>query len=417
MPTGFEVSPHLASALAATSKRVSLIASEDIVDTSGVKLWSKNQPITHSLQQRLLERKLRRPLEACLRAENGVTSAVLTGELVRELEESNTFKVTVGDDVGTILGELSHLVIDPSVQVLMTAMQETRPRLFRHSVISLALAGCIQAAASSSIYDLRLAMLVGLLHDIGDMYLDPELLRDDARWTQSEFRQSVIHPRLGEVLLHGLTDYPGVLAQAVGQHHERLDGTGYPRGIAGRDIGALGRLAQVVEVTVGASGGFAGGGDDPSVALRLMPGELDNGMSAAAHSIVRRLATTNVEAPAPSRPDLFIAVQGIHEKHARAAAAARGLAGDRALTQRVRDTAASAVLRLDKIRDALVRAGLWRLDAMTPVEGPTPEVAGVVKELQWRLKRLPRDCLWQQGDLTAGELTALSAIWGELELP
>lgn len=53
------------------------------------------------------------------------------------------------------------------------------------------------------------------------------------------------------MLLGSITDYPETLCRAIGEHHERLDGSGYPARLTGPDCSELGRLLAVVEVTVG----------------------------------------------------------------------------------------------------------------------------------------------------------------------
>ncbi|MGM9515302.1 hypothetical protein ACS5PK_13680 [Roseateles sp. DB2] len=57
---------HVVAAIMATAELRQIVASEDIVDEHGVKFWSRDQPVSHTLHQRLLERKLRAPIEvAC----------------------------------------------------------------------------------------------------------------------------------------------------------------------------------------------------------------------------------------------------------------------------------------------------------------------------------------------------------------
>lgn len=72
-----QTNPHMLEAIAQASERCTIVASEDICDERGNKLWARGQPVSRSLQQRLLERRLRQPLEASLQAEDGVGTARL----------------------------------------------------------------------------------------------------------------------------------------------------------------------------------------------------------------------------------------------------------------------------------------------------------------------------------------------------
>ena len=64
------------------------------------------------------------------------------------------------------------------------------------------------------------------------------------------YRQLVVHPHVGYLLVHQLTDYPGVVARAVAEHHERLDGSGYPHALTGDAMSPLGRLLAVTEAAL-----------------------------------------------------------------------------------------------------------------------------------------------------------------------
>ena len=57
-----------------------------------------------------------------------------------------------------------------------------------------------------------------------------------------------LHPLCGEVLVEPLRDWLGTWADAVGFHHERWDGTGYPRGMAGEEIPLAGRIVAIADV-------------------------------------------------------------------------------------------------------------------------------------------------------------------------
>ena len=68
-----QANPDILNALVKAGETYSIVASQDIVDVRGLKLWAKGLPVSATLQQLLLERKLRVPIESCLMAEDGVT--------------------------------------------------------------------------------------------------------------------------------------------------------------------------------------------------------------------------------------------------------------------------------------------------------------------------------------------------------
>jgi HD domain-containing protein len=87
-----------------------------------------------------------------------------------------------------------------------------------------------------------------LLHDIGKLEVSTEILNKPGRPTEEEWAELREHPLHGETLVAPLRDWLGSWAEAVGHHHERWDGAGYPRGIAGDEIPFAGRIVAIADV-------------------------------------------------------------------------------------------------------------------------------------------------------------------------
>jgi HD-GYP domain-containing protein (c-di-GMP phosphodiesterase class II) len=88
----------------------------------------------------------------------------------------------------------------------------------------------------------------GLLHDIGKLGVPEKILNKPGRLTDREFEIVKTHPAEGERLLQPLRSWLGDAVDAAGQHHERWDGTGYPRGLAGDSIAFSARVVAVADV-------------------------------------------------------------------------------------------------------------------------------------------------------------------------
>ncbi|MFB3897275.1 MAG: HD domain-containing phosphohydrolase [bacterium] len=85
------------------------------------------------------------------------------------------------------------------------------------------------------------------LHDIGKMYIPAEILAKPSRLTKIEFGLVQIHAESGFDILKGI-DFPWPVAQIVLQHHERLDGSGYPNGLTAEQIILEARIIAVADV-------------------------------------------------------------------------------------------------------------------------------------------------------------------------
>jgi hypothetical protein len=87
-----------------------------------------------------------------------------------------------------------------------------------------------------------------LLHDIGKLKVDAEILNKPGRPTDEEWAALRRHPLDGELLVEPLRAWLGEWIDAIGYHHENWDGTGYPRGEAGEAIPLAGRIVAIADV-------------------------------------------------------------------------------------------------------------------------------------------------------------------------
>ena len=85
------------------------------------------------------------------------------------------------------------------------------------------------------------------LHDIGKMSTPAEILSKPGKLSEKELGLIQEHPKLAHAILEGIA-FPWPVADIVLQHHERLDGSGYPEGLAGVDILLEARIIAVADV-------------------------------------------------------------------------------------------------------------------------------------------------------------------------
>jgi len=87
----------------------------------------------------------------------------------------------------------------------------------------------------------------GLIHDLGKISVPAEILSKPGRLTEMEFAIIKTHPRMGYEIIANI-EFPWPIAQMVLQHHERIDGSGYPQGLSGEDILLEARILSVADV-------------------------------------------------------------------------------------------------------------------------------------------------------------------------
>ena len=130
----------------------------------------------------------------------------------------------------------------------MSSIVETRdPYTAGHQRRVSSLAGAIaqeMALANDTVDTIRMA---GIIHDIGKMSVPAEILSKPGKLTDIEMSLIKVHPQSGYDILKDV-ELPYPIAEIVLQHHERIDGTGYPNGLKGDRILIEARIIAVADV-------------------------------------------------------------------------------------------------------------------------------------------------------------------------
>ena len=90
--------------------------------------------------------------------------------------------------------------------------------------------------------------IAGILHDVGKIRIPLSILSRSGQLLDAEYEMLKIHPQVSHDILKDIP-FPWPVAQIVLQHHERLDGSGYPQGLKGDDIVKEARILAVADVT------------------------------------------------------------------------------------------------------------------------------------------------------------------------
>ena len=96
--------------------------------------------------------------------------------------------------------------------------------------------------------ELQLAALCGLMHDVGKQFISDRIVRKAKPLTTEEYRELKKHCQYGYDFLVTGPDCPPEVALVAQQHHERLDGSGYPNQLRGSEIDRYNQLAAVADV-------------------------------------------------------------------------------------------------------------------------------------------------------------------------
>lgn len=87
----------------------------------------------------------------------------------------------------------------------------------------------------------------GVIHDLGKIAVPAELLSKPSRLSDNEFNLIKDHPQVGYNILKNI-EFPWDIARMVLQHHEKMDGSGYPQGLSGEDIFLEARILTIADI-------------------------------------------------------------------------------------------------------------------------------------------------------------------------
>ena len=132
------------------------------------------------------------------------------------------------------------------VRALTSAIDAKDPYTCGHSDRVARITVRLAKELGHSTEDLSTMYMAGLLHDIGKIGIDDNVLRKPGRLTNAEFEHIKLHPELGCHILADIKEFEKVLP-AVRHHHEQWDGRGYPHGLAGTAIPGIARIVAVAD--------------------------------------------------------------------------------------------------------------------------------------------------------------------------
>jgi len=398
-------------AVAACGDRRSLVVSQPIYSSTGVKLLDTGARIDSRILDRLFGHTLAEPIDRCVTSEDAVRHkdlAARTRELVAAVPLLAHFDASPIAQSKQLWSALLSCPLPPAIAIRLTVARDTAPAVYEHCLRAAFFSLFIGARAQFSERDLQLLASAALLHDIGMMHADPGLYEVGKPLGVQARRNLVAHPLTAQLIAQREPLLSPVIATAIAQHHERLDGTGYPRGLAGDAISKFARILMLTEVALAVLENQLELPDlRLSMILRLNHRSFDSGLSGVVLAALPVLAPSAVEAPA--RFFEYEQIAGLIDAWPRLRAAAPPAAGD----------AATAFIdaRIDRLRRWLAEAGFSDPEAAGLAAGAEPlvcvELAALGREALWHIRQIAYDALHRWPELQAAQAASAAAQWVE----
>ena len=412
-------SPHYLRALTDMADRRAVVTQDAIYTDNGIKLVEKGARIDSRLYDRLVQHKLREPIDRHLTVENAVDVPALVAA-GRDLVEHNALPQMLAQALGSagkLLAPLRSVSLPDPVAFKLTVMRDQRPGLFEHSLQMMMVAVFLGLKSGLSERDCVPLAAAALLHDAGVLHMDPSWMDPLNKVTGVQRKHLVAHPITSMLMLKDAGVYPRSVEIAVLEHHERMDGSGYPRGLPGAEISPMGRILLLAEVVTAFYEKYT---DMPaqrlSLVLRLNHRKFPAALVAHVlpllqEDVTRDSALMPLGADAPVQIDTLA---GAFEQWEQLKAALPPAA-----RQEPGSVFAFADIRLQALQKALIEAGSHprqQGDLLEQLQGDAlglAEVALVGREALWQLQSIVNACYrrWPQLTDRASPADAAVADW------
>ena len=224
-----------------------VVASENICNAQGQLLVAKGASIDTKTTERILKFKLLKPIEESISIEDQLTGGGLYQRIeahfagdtsLRELWQLSDFRAEL-DEYCSRACEYN------LIAQKLTVLALRYPAVFEQAMFCAWFCAQILQSKQASGDEIYEGFLAGLCHDIGMLHIDSAVINSNAKLTDAQWRQIYAHPIIGYRILTALKGFPTKVAAAVLEHHENLDGSGYPRHKVAAQLGKLGKILNL----------------------------------------------------------------------------------------------------------------------------------------------------------------------------
>ncbi len=231
-----------------------VVCTEHIQSADGARLLPKGATLNRQVIKRLLSHKLLKPIDFTTRIADAVdhhTLAALGRDMMaRESEMGTLLRMMRGE--GFIRQSCARIHLETPIQNKLTVAQKLHPELLEHSLrVALAIT-IIGEQLGLPEKELEVLATAGMLHDLGELHLGISNLPLEQNLNLDYWQQVRSHPLIGAMILQQFPAYKPHVSRTVQEHHERIDGSGYPHGLNATAISRTGRLLSFTELSIGA---------------------------------------------------------------------------------------------------------------------------------------------------------------------
>ena len=235
--------------LARVNEVQDVIASDDICNSQGQIIAKKGTRIDNTMVERITRFKLLRPLESTIVIENELNADSLCEcfEAFLQSDESTAFFFQKYYNKES-LRDLCQVVCDHDIiRQKITVTSLLMPQVFEQAMFCAWFGYLITQKTKATKSKAADIFLAAMCHDLGMIHISSEVLNKQEALTIEEWRQIHAHPVIAYNILKEIPKIPKPVIRAVFEHHENIDGSGYPRSKPGANLCVEGQLLNLLD--------------------------------------------------------------------------------------------------------------------------------------------------------------------------
>ncbi|MBV2095612.1 MAG: HD domain-containing protein [Candidatus Thiodiazotropha sp. (ex Codakia orbicularis)] len=221
----------------------------DIHNHNGVLLARKGVNIDQDVRQQLIKHKLLKPLDNHIGLEHQADTQTLIKEFRRLVDKYPDLQV-VNDalNFGPEFEKLLQLErLHPLITQKLTVLEAQMYSEFEKSVFAAWLSTLIAREMGLTLDERRDTLVAALIHDIGLLHLDPDIICSNRKLSTEEWRTVRAHVVVGKIIADAVPGIYPAVSRAVIEHHEDCFGAGYPLALNEDQLGIPGKIINMTD--------------------------------------------------------------------------------------------------------------------------------------------------------------------------
>jgi hypothetical protein len=241
---------HYLKAVTGLSETRKMVAICDVHSQSGIKLIGAGLQITSKMYDQLIQHKLLPSLDKALSMEGALNSDAILVDVLELLERSDRLMLATKfiNKTDSLQNIIQSIKLPTPLAFKLTVAKEMYSSIYQKSLLLMVTSIYLAHCEDMSHQEKESIAIAALFQDIGLLHIDPKLLEPRHVMSVEERRHLYAHPLTAFLLLKEFPETSKLIANAVLEHHERVDGSGYPRGTNSQNISRYGQILAMAEI-------------------------------------------------------------------------------------------------------------------------------------------------------------------------